>query len=215
MNTEPQMNRSAALWRTAALPIAVIALAASALPAHAHHVMGGRTPSTWFEGFASGLGHPIIGIDHAAFIVALGLVAAMARLPLLMPAVFVALSAAGVALHVQGIDLPAAELAIGASVVVVGAMLAIGRRIAPPGWIGLFAIAGVLHGYAYGESIVGAQPGPLSAYLAGLVLVQSALAAAVAFLARNSAAEAIKLRLIGAVVAGIGLAVLAGHVVPA
>ena len=27
----------------------------------AHHLMGGKTPSTFAEGIASGLGHPIIG----------------------------------------------------------------------------------------------------------------------------------------------------------
>jgi hypothetical protein len=33
----------------------------AAAPASAHHVMGGRTPSTFLEGLLSGLAHPVIG----------------------------------------------------------------------------------------------------------------------------------------------------------
>ena len=40
----------------------------------AHHPMGGNTPSTLWEGLLSGVGHPIIGFDHLAFIVAMAFV---------------------------------------------------------------------------------------------------------------------------------------------
>jgi urease accessory protein len=40
---------------------------------------------------------------------------------------------------------------------------------------GFFAIAGLVHGYAYGEAIVGAEPTPLAAYLAGYTVVQVAI----------------------------------------
>jgi urease accessory protein len=36
----------------------------------------------------------------------------------------------------------------------------------------LFSIAGVFHGYAYGESIVGAETTPLSAYVIGFGVIQ-------------------------------------------
>ena len=49
---------------------------ASAAPASAHHVMGGMSPSTLFEGLLSGLAHPVIEMDHLAFVIALGLAAA-------------------------------------------------------------------------------------------------------------------------------------------
>jgi urease accessory protein len=35
--------------------------------------------------------------------------------------------------------------------------------------------AGLAHGYAYGEAVIGAEATPLVAYLAGLALVQMAL----------------------------------------
>ncbi len=53
---------------------------------YAHHVMGGRMPATFAEGLLSGLGHPVIGIDHLAFIVAVGLAVGVAGLSLAMPA---------------------------------------------------------------------------------------------------------------------------------
>ena len=43
----------------------------------------------------------------------------------------------------------------------------------------LFAVAGLLHGYALGESIVGAEASPLVAYFAGLLVIQTAIALAV------------------------------------
>ena len=39
----------------------------------------------------------------------------------------------------------------------------------------LFAVAGLVHGYALGELIVGAEPSPLMAYLLGLLIIQTAI----------------------------------------
>jgi hypothetical protein len=60
-------------------------LLVTAAPAAAHHAMGGRTPSTFMEGFLSGLAHPVIGLDHLAFLVAIGIVVGIAGLSLLLP----------------------------------------------------------------------------------------------------------------------------------
>ena len=60
-----------------------------ASPASAHHPMGGRVPSNFFEGFMSGLAHPVIGLDHLAFIVAVGLFAAVKPQGFLIPLFFV------------------------------------------------------------------------------------------------------------------------------
>nr|MDJ0600449.1 HupE/UreJ family protein [Crocosphaera sp.] len=56
----------------ASVILTVIGLLILAQPATAHHPFGGQTPSNFFEGFLSGLGHPIIGLDHFAFILASG-----------------------------------------------------------------------------------------------------------------------------------------------
>ncbi|VEP17320.1 hypothetical protein H1P_590012 [Hyella patelloides LEGE 07179] len=44
-------------------------------PTLAHHPFDGRTPASFVEGFLSGLGHPIVGLDHFAFVIAVGLLA--------------------------------------------------------------------------------------------------------------------------------------------
>ena len=202
----------------AVLRLAAVAIAltlAGAVPAQAHHVMGGRTPATFLQGLLSGLGHPIIGIDHLAFIVAMGVAVGVAGLRLAIPLLFITASAVGVALHVSGITLPIAEFVVAASVLVVGAAVASGRGLQIWVWLALFAIAGLFHGYAFGESIFGAERTPLAAYLLGLVIVQGALATGTALLARRSSAGAVQPRLAGAAIAGIGFAILAGQLLPA
>ena len=62
-------------FKTAAA--AALSMIALITPAFAHHPMGGATPSTFTEGLLSGLGHPIIGLDHLAFVIGVGLMALM------------------------------------------------------------------------------------------------------------------------------------------
>ena len=67
------MQRSRVTFGTGmALGMATWSLAA---PAFAHHPLDGKIPSNLFEGFMSGLGHPVIGLDHLAFVIAVGLIA--------------------------------------------------------------------------------------------------------------------------------------------
>jgi urease accessory protein len=205
---------TALLRRPAAILFAVIVMAGH--PAFAHHPMGGRTPSNFFEGFLSGLGHPIIGIDHLAFLIAVGMVVGIAALNLVLPLVFVGMSAVGVLMHVKGLNIPAAEMLVAGSVILAGALLAYGARIMPLVWGALFALAGLLHGYAYGEAVAGAEATPIGAYLLGLVVIQGAIVIGIAYAMRktSSATAGIAPRLAGALVAGIGLAVLAQQVLP-
>ena len=61
-------NIGGLVLRVSSLALGVMIVAG--VPAEAHHVMGGRMPSTFMEGLLSGLGHPVVGLDHLAFIVA-------------------------------------------------------------------------------------------------------------------------------------------------
>jgi urease accessory protein len=144
----------------------------------AHHVMDGAMPRTWMQGLLSGLGHPVIGLDHLAFVIGIGIVAAVNGLGLMLPALFVAFMCAGLALHLAAVDIPGVELMIALSVVLVGLAIVWGRT-GVKRWIagGLFALAGALHGYAFAEAIVGAEQAPLGGYVVGLVAVQLAIAA--------------------------------------
>jgi urease accessory protein len=178
--------------------------------------MGGSIPSTFIEGLLSGLGHPVIGPDHLAFLLAIGIVVGATGLNLLLPVIFVAAMAFGVALHVGGANLPAAETIVAASVLVAGVLIARGRVLPIPLWATLFIIAGIFHGYAYGESIFGAERSPLGAYLLGLVAIQSVLIVGVALVARRAWASMSQIapRLAGAAIGGVGIAMFMAQLVP-
>lgn len=195
--------------------VSAAALLALCLPAHAHHMMDGALPATFGQGFLSGLGHPVIGLDHLAFIVAVGVAVAAYGLNAALPLAFVGASMLGVLAHVAGVSVPGAELLVAASVLAIGILLARGAAISTPLWAALFGVAGLFHGYAYGESIFGAEQTPLLAYLAGLFVIQSAIALGAAAVTRRLITAPMNARLAGAVVAGIGVAVLAGHILPA
>ena len=185
----------------------------AAFPALAHHMMGGRTPSTFMEGLLSGLGHPVIGLDHLAFLVAIGVAVGVFGLNLLLPIAFIVAMALGVLLHVNGAGLPGAELVVAASVLLAGGLLAWGRPLPVAAWGALFAIAGLFHGYSLGESIYGADRSALVAYLLGLVVIQSLLAIGVALLVRHYGARltSVAPRIAGALILAVGVVVLAGN----
>jgi urease accessory protein len=190
-------------------------LLATAGTASAHHVMGGKTPSTFTEGILSGIGHPIIGPDHLAFLVALGIAVGVGRLSFVTPFLFLVAMACGVAAHVAALNIPAAELIVAVSVLIAGVLIALDRRLTASAWAAIFSIAGFFHGYAYGESIYGAEPTPLAAYLVGLVVVQTALAIGIAFATRAVwTASGIGPRLVGAAICGVGFTVLVGQIIP-
>jgi urease accessory protein len=195
---------------------ATMALAAE--PAFAHHVMDGSLPMTFTDGLLSGLGHPVIGLDHFAAVVAVGCLAAAHRAGAGLAIGFVVAMMAGVAAHLGGASVPGAELWVALSVIGLGAILATRRQMSTLAALGLFAIVGLAHGYALGESIYGAEQTPLAAYLIGLAVIQSAIALIALRIARMTwqrAGEVPMLRLVGAGIAGIGLAVLVQQIVPA
>ena len=146
-------------------------------PALAHHALGGRLPATGWEGFLSGLAHPVIGPDHLAFVVAIGLIAAGQPWRYGIPLGFVLAGLVGTGIHLAGWDpLGLTELAIACSIVLFGLLLVQSRQI--PSWLLLLwgSLAGLFHGYAYAEAIIGAEPMPWLGYLLGLSTVQYGVA---------------------------------------
>ena len=61
----------------------------------AHHPMCGQTPDTLLTGVLSGIGHPIIGIDHLAFVICVGLASAFVAGRYVTPLAFAAATIAG------------------------------------------------------------------------------------------------------------------------
>ena len=187
-----------------------------ASPAAAHHPMGGKVPSNFFEGFMSGLAHPVIGFDHLAFIIAVGLFAAVKKQGFWIPLAFVGTAAIGTGLHLMSVSLPLVELAVAASVLGFGILLAIKNS---PNYLvvaALAAIAGLFHGHAYGEAIFGAESMALWSYLAGFTIIQLVISGAAFFAGKKvlsgDLAISPNLRSAGLVICGFGASLLASQI---
>lgn len=161
-------------------------LALLPLPAFAHHAMGGATPSTWGQAIISGIAHPVIGLDHLAFLIAAGMLAATLPGALGIAAViaFVLGGFGGSLVHLAGLGLGPVEVLVALSVLAAGVALLWHRvpaTLVPMG----FGLAGLFHGHAFAEAIIGAESGPLVGYLAALAVTQAAIGLGVMGLARR------------------------------
>lgn len=175
------------------LPLRLLLVLATALlashPALAHHPMGGTVPATFWQGLLSGIGHPVIELDHLLFLlgaaVAVGLAGVPARQAALLLPAYAFAGAVGTTVHAPGFEIPRAELAIAASLLAVAAALWLRRLPGLALAAGFAFLAGFAHGYAYGEAVVGAEATPLLAYLSGLALVQTGVLVAVWWISRQ------------------------------
>ncbi|MFU8763701.1 MAG: HupE/UreJ family protein [Haliea sp.] len=142
-------------------------LLASHAQAHSAAEIGG--------GFISGLLHPVLGWDHVAAMVAVGLWGAFLGAPALwlLPVVFPLVMAFGGALGLLGIPLPSVEIGIALSALILGAMILLAAR--PPLWLAGLIVAAfaVFHGHAHGTELPEAVS-PL-AYSLGFVIATGLL----------------------------------------
>jgi urease accessory protein len=155
----------------------------------------------------------VLGLDHLAFLVAAGLLAAIYRRGAFIPIAFVAASLAGTGLQSLTWMLPAPESLVSISVLLFGALLVAGPQSVPI-VVALASAAGIFHGYAYGQSIVGAGMTPLWVYLLGLALVQTSIGLSIRGVAQRAFRPApgmgsLTLRWAGFVVCAVGLGHLA------
>jgi urease accessory protein len=123
------------------------------------------------EGFAAGLAHPFMGLDHLLAMVAVG-IWSTALLPgawrLAGPAVFVTLLLVGALVAMTGVAMPQVESGIAVSVVVLGGMLVMARRVGIATGLALVALAALFHGYAHGAELVAGHS--FAAYATGFML---------------------------------------------
>jgi urease accessory protein len=196
------------MHRILALAVAFSSITLSS--AFAHHPLGGEVPQTLIHGFLSGVGHPVIGFDHFAFVVAIGLIAAFHKQRMILPAGFVLGTMAGTLMTISALVLPFAEVVITASVIVAGVIAMRGKLTSVVPMTAGAAVIGLFHGWAYGAAVIGAEATPLIAYLAGFGLVQMASAWFVGYVAANmwkaTSAASLQPRLAGALMAGVGVA---------
>lgn len=195
------------------LSIIISALLGIAIPAYAHHPSGGEISATFLEGFLSGLGHPVVGFDHLVFVISVGLLASTVAQGYWIPLAFISTALAGTGLHLMLIDMPMVEVIISASVIVSGVLLAKLEKPNTSTIVVLASVAGLFHGYAYGEAIIGATAVPLAAYLLGFTLIQAIIALSVykmaATIKKSSIARPDFLRFAGFIAIGSGMAFLA------
>lgn len=181
--------------------------------AQAHHAMGGNLPNNFLAGFVSGLAHPIIGLDHFAFVVAIGLLAATKSQGIFLPIAFLLFAPIGSSLHLLGMNLPVVEFCVASSVVIVGILLGLKNSPQLAIMIPLVGVAGLFHGYAYGEAIFGSETTVLIAYLIGFTAIQLGIALVAYYVGNfvlNKAVEqaALPLRFAGCAIGGIGFSFL-------
>ena len=188
-------------------------------PALAHHPLDGRLAANFFEGIMSGFGHPMIGLDHLAFVIASGLIALGIAGGILIPVAFVIATGIGAGIHLASIDLPLPEIFIAASVVLFGILLILRGKKRDRNYTliisSLAALAGLFHGFAYGEGIFGAEPTPLIAYLIGFSIMQLAISLGSYFFATKlSKTISVKYitRLAGCAIAAIGMVFLSSAI---
>jgi urease accessory protein len=152
------------------LAFALLGLAALILPrvALAH-------PGHDANGFASGVAHPVSGLDHIMAMIAVGLWAAQmgGRAVWAVPLSFVTVMLAGGALGMAGVEIPFVESGILASILVLGLLIAAAAKLplyASLPMVGVFALC---HGHAHGAEMAAGALG--LGYSAGFVIATAGL----------------------------------------
>jgi urease accessory protein len=177
----------------------------------AHHPLAGQPMESFADGALSGIGHPILGFDHLFFVIAVGIASLFTGRALTAPLAFVIATLVGVGAIVAGVQLPLVEYVIAFSLIALGGILLSGHSVGLARMLCVFAIAGLFHGWAFGETIVGQESlhaNVLMGYLFGLMLIQWSVAVGAGFLVVSSlkvldVANA-RARVIGGMVAGAG-----------
>ncbi len=187
-----------------AAPFFALALIApEAAFAHGGHAAGG---------FSSGFLHPMLGWDHVAAMVAVGLWGATlgGQARLVLPLVFPLVMALGAAMAGFGLALPMVEAGIAASAVALGLLVMSAARLPLAAAAALVAVFAVFHGHAHGAELP-ATADPL-AYGVGFVAATALLhAAGLGFgLVARAPAGRIAVRVAGGAISLAGLAFLAG-----
>lgn len=181
-----------------------IALFATATAAHTGDASG--------AGFVTGFLHPVLGWDHVAAMIAVGLWGAFLGSPAIwvLPVAFPLVMALGAAAGTIGLPLPGIETGIAASALIIG--LAVALAVKPPLWVAAVTVAvfAIFHGHAHGTEMPEATD-PL-AYALGFVLATGMLhlAGIVFGLLTTHPAGQIAVRAAGGVIAIGGLGFLTG-----
>jgi urease accessory protein len=158
-----------------ALPVVAIAIPATV---HAH-------PGHGVLEFSAGAFHPVLGLDHLAAMLAVGLLAAQlgGRARMALPVAFITALAIGALAGVAGLAIPGLEHGLAFSVLALGAIVALAARLPLAAAATIVALSGVLHGMAHGIEI----PADASGIVFGLGFLTSSAALHLAGITLGSA----------------------------
>lgn len=195
------------VMKTAIVSASALLLATASSAAWAH-----AAASDVAGGFVAGFLHPLLGWDHVVAMVAVGLWGAFLGAPAIwvLPIVFPLVMAVGGVLGILGVPIPAVETGIALSAIVLGAMVMLAAR--PPLLVAALIVGAfaIFHGHAHGTELPNASHALV--FSLGFVLATGLLhACGIAFgLLVRWPAGRVSVRVLGALIALIGLAFLFG-----
>ena len=185
---------------TAALTALLLAGAAQAHTTGAHGA-----------GFAAGVAHPFIGLDHLLAMLAVGVWAAQLGGHALwrVPLAFMTMMALGSALALGGLPLPGIEAGIAGSVLMLGLLIAAAARLPLATSMLLVGVFALFHGHAHGQELP--QTASVLLYSLGFLLATGLLHAAGAGLGvlPGRGISANWVRVLGGGIAAAGLVLIA------
>lgn len=162
------------------------------------------------DSLVAGMAHPLLGLDHALAMLAVGLWAYHlgGRAKFLVPASFLSLMALGGGLAMAGVAVPSGEIGIASSVLLLGLLVAFLVRVSPALAAAVAGIFAVFHGYAHGIEMPVQQI--QWAYVAGFVGATALLHVVGMSIAAMLHKQQILLRMAGVSVAAVGGLLLTG-----
>lgn len=190
-------------------------------PALAHHPLDGIPMTTVSHGLLAGVGHPILGLDHLFFIVAVGVLACFTGRRFLTPLFYVLGMLGGFLFLKMEFQLQHTDMAIAVTVMIIGGILMSGYNLKLPSAGLLVALAGVFHGLALGEGVIGVEgvtTQTLFGYLFSLCVTQWTISVLFGHLLiqrlQNLTPTSTSPRLTGAVIAGAGFILFSEQIEP-
>jgi len=166
-------------WQYLRLPLPIgLALALFSAAAVAHHPMGGMTLDRPLDALLSGLGHPLLDVENAIFLI--GFAVLMAALQFRsMQLAFATFILAGLVGVLAGSALGnlIGGNGLAAALLSMLALLLMARGLPRTPACLLALVAGAMHGLIYAEALPGAGGMVLLGYAAGLAISQTLLLA--------------------------------------
>jgi urease accessory protein len=137
-----------------------------------------EVPQTFAEGFIQGVGVPVISVYHLAAMIGIGILVGIAARGVVPVLAFGAAAILGVAYQLSPYDLPADDAFVALTTMIIGLLILLRKPISPRVASGIFAVAGLVHGYSLGSVVATAGAVPVLAYVSGLLIVQTAIGVA-------------------------------------